>query len=1001
MFILGTADSLCAGRSDNKLAISLQSVKAGSGIDERLLNSILGKSKEPVMKLIDTVRIILDNKAFTDIQEITNACYYSGYYYMSLSMSDEAMYFLKKAVDIFETSNRKSEDTYMKCLNSIAICYQRMGDFSKSIEYSERALNNEVIKSGKNPSIEVSIYQSMAYNYIQSGDFEISIDFVNRGLSTIQKINGKLDISTIRLLYITKGSAYSSMSNYNQAIINLEKAESYYDQEGRKDDLYGNMLDNLATAYHFIGLKEKSYKYFEKGIRFFNNDLSPMSFNLTKNYALVLANDHNVDKGEKLIVDFLSRVQQSPVKRSRNYYLMLSDYGDFLSDYRTETFRAEKVYKECYDFVYKHPWDINLRNKVTLGYAKLLNKTGKTEIALDSLQALLFDQAEMPGRHDILSDPEPKPTREALDLLRSKFSMLKSEYARAGNFKFLQASANTSEAIIEVLEKIRLNIGEEGSRLILGDKYRGIYIEAINCFKECYEKTRDERYLEKIFSYSEKSKVASLLASTREIKAIQTYIPTNLAEMERETQQKIGNLDSKIAAEEQQDKPDRLKMQRWKDELISVTEKRDSLINYFEKHFPSYYSLKFDTRVADMKDITKLVGRSGNYISYILSDSLIYILVTNRKHSELITEKIDTSFFNLVNSFRNILTDPDLDLDPMKEFIDYQTYGYKLYSSLIKPIKGFLVSGNLIISPDNIISYIPFETLLTNNDVHRDLIYRNLPYVINDFQISYTYSATLLAESESPGKALKNSLIAFAPVYKTQMNLDTIINGRQSIGGVLLPLPHALKEAEFVAKITHGNLFSDSASKVSEYIRNAGAFDIIHLAMHTVINNKNPGLSKMIFSEKMDSSGNTGLNLFDIYGVPLKSKMVVLSSCNTGIGDLFRGEGVLSLARGFIYSGSKSVVMSLWEVNDASGTEIVKSFYTNLKKGESKSESLRKARMMYLKTVSQMGSHPYFWSTLVIYGDDSPLYYRRSFITVAGITIILILASLFFYFRKR
>jgi CHAT domain-containing protein len=129
--------------------------------------------------------------------------------------------------------------------------------------------------------------------------------------------------------------------------------------------------------------------------------------------------------------------------------------------------------------------------------------------------------------------------------------------------------------------------------------------------------------------------------------------------------------------------------------------------------------------------------------------------------------------------------------------------------------------------------------------------------------------------------------------------------------------------------------------------------------------------------------------------------MVVLSSCNTGVGNLRRGEGILSLARGFIYSGSKSVVMSLWEVDDKSGTDIVKSFYRYLKNGYSKGEALRNARIKYLKNAGTLRSFPYFWSTLVIYGDDSPVYYTpmTKFIVVFT-TLILILGTLI-YFRKR
>ena len=112
----------------------------------------------------------------------------------------------------------------------------------------------------------------------------------------------------------------------------------------------------------------------------------------------------------------------------------------------------------------------------------------------------------------------------------------------------------------------------------------------------------------------------------------------------------------------------------------------------------------------------------------------------------------------------------------------------------------------------------------------------------------------------------------------------------------------------------------------SVYKTESGKYDIIHLAMHTVLNDKDPMHSTLIFSQGNDTIEDGFLKTYEVYGIPLKAKMVVLSSCNTGTGLLYSGEGILSLARGFIYSGSQSVVMSMWEIEDRSGTEIVKMF---------------------------------------------------------------------------
>jgi len=160
--------------------------------------------------------------------------------------------------------------------------------------------------------------------------------------------------------------------------------------------------------------------------------------------------------------------------------------------------------------------------------------------------------------------------------------------------------------------------------------------------------------------------------------------------------------------------------------------------------------------------------------------------------------------------------------------------------------------------------------------------------------------------------------------------------------------------------------------------------------------------STLIFSQSNDSIDDGYLKTFEIYGIPLKAKMVVLSSCNTGNGMLYSGEGILSLARGFIYSGSLSVVMSMWEIEDKSGTEVVKMFYDNLEKGYSKSASLRKARSVFLKNSDQLRSHPYFWSAMVVYGNNSAIYKDLKLkAAIVAVLVLLISGFAIIYFRKR
>jgi CHAT domain-containing protein len=633
-----------------------------------------------------------------------------------------------------------------------------------------------------------------------------------------------------------------------------------------------------------------------------------------------------------------------------------------------------------------------------------LSKTGDSQKALEIIQALISESYQVLKEPDNFTNPEAvliEPDKLSLRLFRAKYQIIWDVYQKSKSLKALKEASATSELIILLLEKIRINISEEDSRLILGDNYRDSYFAAIRDFNLLYNLTSERKYFDKAFELSEKSKVAGLLASTRELKAVEFRIPQELAAFEFRLKRDIGSLNARIVEESQKDIPDTELLSTMKENLLKNIRLRDSVVLVFEQQYPEYYSIKYNTKVITARDIPGIVGRNGNYLNYLLSDTVLYIFVANRKQSQLITSTINSDFVDDIRKFRNFLSMPGHSDDAMKEFTDYQETGLKLYNIVIRPVRQYLISDRLIVSPDNILSYIPFETLPTGMCSDSIPQYRNLSFMMDEFDISYTYSATFLAESVNEGFRFGNKAIVFAPDYPVPISIESVLMSRQAQAGLLSDLPYARQEAKFVESITGGKLYENSKALESIYKSESGKFDIIHLAMHTLLNDKDPMRSTLIFSSEPDTTEDRFLKTYEIYGIPLKAKMVVLSSCNTGSGYLFTGEGILSLARGFTYSGSQSVVMSMWEIEDRSGTEIVKLFYNYLKKGYTKSGALRKARIDYLKNSDQLRSHPYFWSALIIYGDDERLYYARYILIASVILISVILLTVLYYFRKR
>lgn len=968
------------------------------------LESALGnQDKIRGANLADSLLIIIKNNSSVDSLHLIRPFYFIGAYYSINGRLITALNYFQQAFNLLK--EYPDQNMEGRTLYFMGYTNNRLGDHVKSNIYFAGSLAVKKMEYGIKSKELIHEYISLASANINIRDYEKAIEYSKSGLEIANIHADSVPIGDMAMLYQSIGVALLNTADYKQANMNLMKAEKIYNEYSLpKDDNYINILNNIATSFFYLGQFDKCMEFYEKGVSYAMNNNSIISLNLFSNYSVVLGENKMVDKGVKILASALEKAKKSYSENPRDYYLSLRNYAEYLRDYNIDIQLAKHLFLECYDYSRSHPWDINLNNSISLGYSLSLLYNNEPEEALDTIQSLLFRDVDEAKPADPYFNPDVKKIKqdkETWNILGAKYRILRKIFSRNNDINALESAANTAELQIAVLEKIRLNIGEEESRLLLGDKYRDSYMNAIECFYYCNKLTDNPIFLEKAFEYTEKSKVANLLASTREMKAIKSHIPENLASLEKSLQQEISFYEAKVSEENNLEKRDSEKISLWSDYILSAIQKRDSLIKIFEKEFPEYYSLKYNTQVIKTKDIPNLIGRDKNYISYVITDSLLNIFIANKKHNQLIVKDIDSLFFRTISQFRKLLSEPELKSYALNEFKLFQSCGYRLYSYLIEPVKEFLISGKLIISPDNTLAFFPFETLTTDNKIRDDLSYRNLPYLMKEYQISYTYSATFLSESEKTKPSFSNKTLSFAPSYNSAIYFDSLLIQRQPDKGILHELPFAHEEAAFVSQLTSGKLYQNDLATESVYKAEAGKFDIIHLAMHTVLNEKDPMNSRMIFSKVNDSMEDPYLSTYEIYGIPLNAKMVVLSSCYTGSGALSAGEGVLSLARGFIFAGSKSVIMSLWEVDDRSGTDIIKLFYKNLKAGNTKSKSLKKARIKYLENADDLRSHPYFWSTLVIYGDDSPLYYKLLFKILIVLIPVILLSSAIIYFKKR
>jgi CHAT domain-containing protein len=560
-----------------------------------------------------------------------------------------------------------------------------------------------------------------------------------------------------------------------------------------------------------------------------------------------------------------------------------------------------------------------------------------------------------------------------------------------GNIELIKETVETGKIIVSLFDRQRLEMSEEESRTSLSAYSREIYTGIIDNYVKLYSLNRDKAYLEGAFEFSERSKVAGFLASMRELNAAKLSLPEDLVRLDNDIRKRIGLYKEFIVNEKKMVVPDSQKIATWESVTFGLLRSRDSLIQVFEKNYPSYYNLKFMSNVTSLDNVTDVVSKKVNLLSYVMTEEKLYIIVTNRRHTEIITRDIDSTFYESLSRFRSMLSVMPATSSVRQPFNGFMDLAFELYSILLEPAVPYLKGDKIIISPDNILAYIPFETLITEEFRSPELLYREAPFALKKYRFSYIYSVTLSSETQERSRSLSNALIAFAPTYEGMEINDSLFTLFPNLRGEIRSLPYAVVEAENAVDQCGGKAFIAENASEEAYKTEARNYKIIHLAMHTLVDDDHPAFSKMIFSAPASSPEDGMLNTYEVYNVPVNAMMVVLSSCNTGTGKLVTGEGILSLARGFLFAGSRSVVMSMWAVEDFSSSAVIKSFYRNMRSGQTKSSALRDARLKFLRTADQERSHPYYWSTLVIYGDDTPLWFNR--LKLYSALLLFLLAS--------
>ncbi|MFC4635200.1 CHAT domain-containing protein [Dokdonia ponticola] len=329
-------------------------------------------------------------------------------------------------------------------------------------------------------------------------------------------------------------------------------------------------------------------------------------------------------------------------------------------------------------------------------------------------------------------------------------------------------------------------------------------------------------------------------------------------------------------------------------------------------------------------------------------------------------------------------------IDKQRAVIFDRTASYRetftdLYTKLVAPFLEDLANPSekdLTFITQNELSYVPFAALINPNG----------NFLIESNPVSTAFSLPLLSvqkELKSNGKRLG----VFAPIYAQNSKMPSDLMALQRSG--FYELPFAQEESKEISTIFNGDLYTGTSASKEIFIQQKEQYDILHLAMHALSNTEGSQQSSLVFSE------DERLLFDELYTYNIPAQLAVLSACNTGTGILKEGEDLQSLSRAFTYAGTNSTLTSLWNVNDQSTKEIMKSFYIHLKEGDAKHIALRKSNLEYLNKASEdVLRHPYYWAGFVVSGNTAPIT-QTSYFWWYILGGILVLGLLYTLSRKR
>ena len=908
-----------------------------------------------------------------------------GIVYGTMGNHNKALVCFRKSLGRGELTSLRQVQAEVTSLNNLAITCDALGEFSQAIRYAEEALS--LLKqhfTAEHPAFAM-VYGNLAGLYDKLGAYAQGLVYARKGLQICLKNFGEKH-PRVAGNQMQIGNIYISLGDY-------ERALSYYTValSNRKETLGGDH-PQVAEGYHNIGIAYSRLGKFDEAIASYEEALriklekfgkwhesTSSTINVMGIFYAAHKEYHKAlsKHQEALTIQKKVLAENHPNVADTHEYIgfVLSNQGrpeQALAHFDT----ALSIRLHYTDS--QHP-------KIAQNYANRLNLwliEGKVDSSLKYSNRA----------YQILGYSKNKPDdfSQVTDLRRLK-RVMDAE---------LRFSISSKAGTVE--KSVSAEIGEKLNRYLLLEDYMlqwyaegrsGQYYlaESVPIYERVIDKFSDEgapSSLPQTFLIAEKTK-ARQLAEQVQLSLHETSfgLPDSLRQQEHRLNVDLAYYEKKAYQEEfDSEAPNDSLLRSYRDRIFSLKEQRDALIERFRRDYPDYYQLRYGQAVIGVAGVqdSLLTSDDQALLEYFVGDSAIYAFLLRR--DTLVVRKIERDFplEQWVEELRcglfagRVPAPRCAALSPDSARALYARRAHALYQKLVAPLDSLLPEGSLTLVPDGVLGYLPFEALLRQVPRPEDDFFA-YDYWLRHCNLSYAYSATLqqYMRAKCHRQAPEPTVLAMAPHFEGEPGnrfiasrfIDTTLR-RNQLSGLL----YNEEEVRRIGRMVRADTLTDSTATREAFLAKASYYQVLHLATHGKANDQAGDNSFLAFYIPPDDSAAEPL-LYnrELYNLDLNADLVVLSACETGIGELQRGEGIISLARGFSYAGAKSIVTSLWSVNDQATQVLMTHFYQGLRAGLPKHEALRQAKLRLLQSDNAAFHSPFFWAAFIPIGDMEPV----------------------------